>query len=314
MNESDNSVMPDRRCDAHIARRAALKLVSFRKKGPVCLGILKADQVVDVSGASDNLAGSPMPASMSQLLARGASGLEAFRQLSESASETHAMSEVEMLAPVHDAGKVICIGLNYKDHAEESGAAVPDEPIIFSKYTSALLGHGGEIELPSVSEEVDYEAELVAVIGKNARHVSREDAWSYVAGYACGHDVSARDWQLRKPGGQWMMGKTFDTFGPMGPALVTSDEVSDPHNLAIRFRLNGKTMQDSSTCQLIFGVDEAISYLSGVFTLEPGDVIFTGTPPGVGMARKPPVFLANGDVAEVEIEGLGTLRNTVVGS
>ena len=161
-----------------------MKLVSFRKEGTVCLGILKEDQVVDVSGASDNLAGSPMPASMSQLLARGASGLEAFRQLSESVSETHAMSEVEMLAPVHDAGKVICIGLNYKDHAEESGAAVPDEPIIFSKYTSALLGHGGEIELPSVSEEVDYEAELVAVIGKKARHVSREDAWSYVAGYA----------------------------------------------------------------------------------------------------------------------------------
>ena len=159
---------------------------------------------------------------------------------------------------------------------------------------------------------MDYEAELVVVIGQGGRHIAREKALEHVGGYTIGHDVSARDWQLNKPAKQWMAGKTFDTFAPTGPELVTPDEVPDPQDLGIRLRLNGQTMQDSSTKQLIFGIDELIAYLSQVMTLEPGDLIFTGTPPGVGMARKPPVWLKPGDVVEVEIDCLGTLRNPVI--
>jgi 2-keto-4-pentenoate hydratase/2-oxohepta-3-ene-1,7-dioic acid hydratase in catechol pathway len=188
----------------------------------------------------------------------------------------------------------------------------PPEPVLFSKYPTALIGHLGTIVLPSVSQEVDYEAELVVVVGQGGKNIPRERAMSHVAGYAVGQDVSARDWQLNKPGKQWMAGKTFDTFAPIGPELVTTDEVPDPHALGIRLRLNGQTMQDSNTSQLIFGVDYVISYLSNIFALEPGDLIFTGTPPGVGMARKPPVWLKDGDVVEVEIDGVGALRNPVV--
>jgi 2-keto-4-pentenoate hydratase/2-oxohepta-3-ene-1,7-dioic acid hydratase in catechol pathway len=159
---------------------------------------------------------------------------------------------------------------------------------------------------------VDYEAELVLVVGKGGRHIPASRAWEHIAGYTIGHDVSARDWQLRKEGRQWMVGKTFDTFAPLGPHLVTADEVSDPHALGIRLRLNGQTMQDGNTNQMVFRANEILAYLSHVFTLEVGDLIFTGTPAGVGMARKPPVFLKGGDVVEVEIEGLGVLWNPVV--
>lgn len=217
--------------------------------------------------------------------------------------------EVRFHAAVHDPRKIVCIGLNYKDHAAESGAPIPRDPVLFSKYATALVGHGGDIVLPAVSQKVDYEAELVVVIGKRGRNVPAAAAMEYVAGYACGHDVSARDWQLEKDGKQWMAGKTFDTFAPVGPVLVTADEVGDPHALRIQLRLNGQTMQDSSTSQLIFSVGHVVAYLSQIWTLEPGDLIFTGTPPGVGMARKPPVWLKDGDVCEVEIEKLGVLRN-----
>jgi 2-keto-4-pentenoate hydratase/2-oxohepta-3-ene-1,7-dioic acid hydratase in catechol pathway len=216
-----------------------------------------------------------------------------------------------LLAPVPDPRKIICLGLNYRDHAIETGAKIPEEPILFSKYPSALTGHKAPIQLPKVCHEVDFEAELVIVVGLPGLDIPADRAMEHVAGYAVGHDVSARDWQLRKPGGQWMSGKTFDTFAPVGPYLVTADEVPDPHALGIRLRLNGRLMQDSSTSQLIFRVPETIAYLSQIMTLEPGDLIFTGTPPGVGMARKPPVWLKPGDVVEVEIDGLGTLSNPV---
>src|SRR5262249_38052480 len=215
-------------------------------------------------------------------------------------------------APIVDPRKIVCIGLNYKDHAAESGAPIPKDPVLFSKYATALIGHGQAIVLPKVSQEVDYEAELVIVVGKKGRHLTLANAMDHVAGYSIGHDVSARDWQLRKDGKQWMVGKTFDTFAPMGPVLVTKDEVPNPQGLKISLKLNGQVMQSSSTAQMIFGVAELLVYLSTVFTLEPGDVIYTGTPPGVGVARKPPVYMKDGDVAEVEIEGLGVLRNPVV--
>jgi 2-keto-4-pentenoate hydratase/2-oxohepta-3-ene-1,7-dioic acid hydratase in catechol pathway len=225
----------------------------------------------------------------------------------------HPVASAKLLPPIPDPAKIVCVGLNYRDHAAESGAPIPRDPVLFSKYATALIGPGDAIVLPKVSQEVDYEAELVIVIGKKGRHLDRTRALDHIAGYTIGHDVSARDWQLKKDGKQWMVGKTFDTFAPLGPEVVTSDEVGDPHALGIRLRLNGQTMQDSSTAQMIFSAGELVAYLSTVLTIEPGDLIYTGTPPGVGVARKPnPVFLKGGDVVEVEIDKLGVLRNPVI--
>jgi 2-keto-4-pentenoate hydratase/2-oxohepta-3-ene-1,7-dioic acid hydratase in catechol pathway len=266
------------------------------------------DYFIDVHATDPNL-----PPTMVQILEGGPELLQAVGQVGErSEAIQYEAAKVKLHAPVHDPRKIVCIGLNYKDHAAESGAAIPREPILFSKYATALIGHGEPIVLPPVSQEVDYEAELVVIIGKRGRNIAASRAIEFVAGYAVGHDVSARDWQLKKDGKQWMVGKTFDTFAPVGPVLVTADEVPDPHGLGIRLRLNGQTMQNSSTKQLIFGVGDLVAYLSQVFTLEPGDLIFTGTPPGVGFAKKPPIFLKGGDVVEIEIDGLGLLRNPVV--
>jgi 2-keto-4-pentenoate hydratase/2-oxohepta-3-ene-1,7-dioic acid hydratase in catechol pathway len=219
---------------------------------------------------------------------------------------------VTFLPPIDDPRKIICIGLNYRDHALEQGAPIPKEPVVFSKFPTALTGHEQPIRLPTVSHEVDFEAELVAVVGKAGKDLSPEHAAAHVAGYMIGHDVSARDWQKKKDGKQWLLGKSFDTFAPTGPWFVTADEVPDPHALPIRLRLNGQVMQESNTSQLIFSVPYLLHYVSQVFTLEPGDLLFTGTPAGVGFARQPPIFLKRGDVVEVEIEGLGVLRNPVV--
>jgi 2-keto-4-pentenoate hydratase/2-oxohepta-3-ene-1,7-dioic acid hydratase in catechol pathway len=263
-------------------------------------------QYIDLNAADPTL-----PSSVKAILALGPQGLARAQRALANPKTCFEPATARLLAPIPDPQKILCMGLNYRDHAAESNMAIPEEPVLFSKYSSALIGHGATILLPSVSQEVDYEAELVVVIGKRGRDIAQADAMSHVGGYAVGHDVSARDWQLNKPGKQWMAGKTFDTFAPIGPELVTADEVADPHNLRIRLRLNGQTMQDSNTSQFIFRIDEAIAYISQVMTLEPGDLIFTGTPPGVGMARKPQVWLKPGDVAEVEIDGLGTLRNPV---
>jgi 2-keto-4-pentenoate hydratase/2-oxohepta-3-ene-1,7-dioic acid hydratase in catechol pathway len=216
-----------------------------------------------------------------------------------------------LLAPIPRPPKVLCIGLNYRDHAKETGATIPSEPIVFSKFATAIMGPGSPIVLPRVSQKVDYEAELVVVLGRGGKNIAVADALSYVAGYMNGNDVSARDWQTEKPGKQWLLGKTPDTFGPTGPYLVTSDEIADSRKLSIRLRLNGQTMQDSSTAELIFGVEQLIAHISQLVTLEPGDLIFTGTPPGVGVARKPQVFLKAGDQVEIEIAGLGILKNPV---
>lgn len=252
-----------------------------------------------------------LPSSVKELLATGQGALRRAGVATQDGQARHDVKTARLLAPVPDPQKIVCLGLNYADHAAESGMEAPSEPVLFSKFSSALIGHGEEIVLPRISSEVDYEAELVVVIGRQGRDIARDQALSHVAGYAVGHDVSARDWQLGKPGKQWLAGKTFDTFAPIGPELVMSDEVADPHALGVRLRLNGRTMQDSNTNQLIFKIDEIITYLSQIVTLEPGDLIFTGTPPGVGMARKPPVWLQPGDIVEVEIDGLGTLRNPV---
>lgn len=218
--------------------------------------------------------------------------------------------KIEICAPIPRPGKIICIGLNYRDHAEESGMQIPKSPIIFSKFSNCAIAANQPILLPEGSEQVDYEAELAFVIGREARNVSAEKAMNYVFGYTNFNDVSARDFQFAD--GQWQRGKSCETFAPMGEFVATKDEIIDPHNLQIQFRLNGETLQDSNTDQLIFKIPEIIEFLSKSITLEPGDVIATGTPPGVGFARKPPIFLQNGDIAEVEIEGLGILTNQVV--
>ncbi len=252
-----------------------------------------------------------LPASMRALLALGDEGIRRADELAQSGTSVD-VSGWKLLPPVPDPQKVICIGLNYADHAREGGVEPPEEPVLFNKFPTALIAHGDAIALPHESQEVDYEAELVVVIGRGGRRIARQRAYEHIAGFCPGHDVSARDWQLRKPGKQWLLGKTFDTFAPCGPALVTRDEVPRPGNLRVQFRLNGQTMQDSNTGQFIFPIDELVAYVSQVCTLLPGDLIFTGTPPGVGFARKPPVFLKPGDVTEVEIEQLGVLKNQVV--
>lgn len=277
-----------------------MKIVCYRAAGALRLGELAGEQVRPLSG--------PLANSCEQLdaLAKVHAGV------SRPQGAAHPLTEVELLAPVPRPGKVICVGLNYRDHAAESGMPVPASPIYFAKFSSCVIGPGAPVPLPSRSTQVDYEAEMAIVIGARARSVSEAEARRHVLGYACFNDVSARDFQFAD--GQWIRGKACEGFGPLGPSIATCEEISDPHNLRIGIRVNGRTLQDSSTSQLVFGVDALVSFISRHVTLEPGDVIATGTPPGVGFARKPPVFLQAGDVMEVEIEGLGVLRNPVVGS
>jgi 2-keto-4-pentenoate hydratase/2-oxohepta-3-ene-1,7-dioic acid hydratase in catechol pathway len=214
-------------------------------------------------------------------------------------------------APVPRPGKLICIGLNYRDHAKESNLPLPDKPIIFSKFSSAVIAPGEPVVLPSASRQVDYEAELAVVIGRSAKNVKVDRAYDYVFGYTGFNDVTARDFQFGDA--QWQRGKSCDTFAPMGQSVVTTDIITDPHKLYIRLTLNGEIMQESNTDQLIFGVPQLIEFISESITLEPGDVIATGTPGGVGFARNPPVFLKPGDEMEVTIEGIGGLNNPVIG-
>jgi 2-keto-4-pentenoate hydratase/2-oxohepta-3-ene-1,7-dioic acid hydratase in catechol pathway len=217
-------------------------------------------------------------------------------------------SEVDRLAPVTNPEKVVCVGLNYRDHAEEGDNEIPETPVLFSKFPTTVAGPDSTISWdPDLTETVDYEAELVVVIGEEARRVDEDEALDHVAGYLVGNDVSARDLQLGD--GQWVRGKSPDSFAPVGPELVTADEVSDPHDLSIWAEVNGERLQDSSTSNLIFGVDELVSFCSQAFTLKPGDLLFTGTPPGVGVYREPPVVLDDGDEVTVGIEGIGELTN-----
>lgn len=220
------------------------------------------------------------------------------------------VSDVKILAPIPFPEKIICVGLNYIDHCRETGMEPPASPVIFSKYANAIVGHNDAVEIPINSNEVDFEAELAVVIGKEAKRISEEEAEEYVFGYTIMNDVSARDLQFKD--GQWSRGKTADTFAPTGPLIVTKEEAGDPHNLAISLELNGEVMQDSNTANLIFSVPQIISFLSQSMTLKPGDIIATGTPPGVGMGRTPKVWLKDGDRMSITIENIGTLSNYVI--
>ncbi len=300
-----------------------MKIVSFSRSigSPIEPGALLADSQ-EVLAFSAPAAALPIPADPYAWLDLDGPFFAAASALSARASSDRPLrahlatrgailprASVRLSAPVPRPRKVICIGLNYRDHAAEAGLPIPERPLLFSKFSTSVIGPEEAIEIPPSSTQVDYEAELGVVIGRRARRVSRERAFDHVLGYTNVNDVSARDFQFAD--GQWQRGKSPDTFCPMGEAIVTPDELGDPHDLAIRLRVNGKTLQDSRTNQLVFGVDVLISFLSQTITLEPGDLIATGTPPGVGFARKPPIFLQPGDVVEVEIEGLGILRNGV---
>lgn len=283
-----------------------MRLVSYATiEGPRAAALRDA-VIVDLNRADEEI-----PCCLKLLLAAGSKGLSRAEAAARK-GEPIPLSQVRLLPPIPNPEKVICIGLNYVDHAKEGGMPIPREPVVFCKLPTAVRADGDAIVLPRASSEVDYEAELVVVIGRSGRHIPEEHALQYVAGYCCGNDVSARDWQLCKPGGQWLLGKSFDSFAPFGPALVTADEVPYLGSLRIQLRLNGRTMQDSNTSQLIFPVEKLVAYVSTVCTLNPGDVIFSGTPAGVGSTRRPPVFLRPGDILEVEIEHLGTLRNPTI--
>jgi 2-keto-4-pentenoate hydratase/2-oxohepta-3-ene-1,7-dioic acid hydratase in catechol pathway len=283
------------------------------KDGASRLGALTDHGVVDLATVAREL-GLPREifSSMSSWLEGGANRLVDPAKLTSNAATTAIpRSDVRFLPPVPRPGKIVAIGLNYRDHSIESGAtAPPKSPIIFAKFTTSIAGPEDAIVIPVGNPNVDYEAELAVVVGRRGKAIRAAHAFEYVAGYMPLNDVSARVWQFGDK--QWVRGKSCDTFCPTGPHLTTRDEIPDPHTLAIRARVNGVTMQDSHTSKMIFGVPELIEFTSASITLEPGDIIATGTPEGVGAFRQPPVFLKPGDLVEVEIDRLGVLRNQVV--
>ncbi len=267
-------------------------------------GVIVGDEIVGIRGAG-----------MDDLLQVIAGGAESFDRITRwlgnpPDGERMPAATAKLLAPIPRPPKIICIGLNYRDHAAESNLPVPETPTVFSKYATSVIGPGEPIVLPKNSTKPDYEAEFAVVIGRRGRHIPEERWYDYVFGYTIVNDVSARDFQMATS--QWMIGKTFDTFCPMGPAIVTPDEIKDPHNLAISLSIGGELLQNSNTGNMIFNVPRIVAYLSSVFTLEPGDVIATGTPAGVGFARKPPRWLQPGEEVHVAIEGIGELVNPVV--
>ncbi|MES1039954.1 MULTISPECIES: fumarylacetoacetate hydrolase family protein [Peribacillus] len=285
-----------------------MKIATFSVQNEQHIGLVKDDQIISLTA----LGPEEFPACMKKFIERGSELRSRAEQLIEQRVNDDAifkLSEVNILPPIAKPDKIICVGLNYFDHCKETGMEPPESPVIFSKYANAIAGHNDPIEIPINSNEVDFEAELAFVIGREAKHVSEEEADDYVFGYTIMNDISARDLQFQD--GQWSRGKTADTFAPFGPVVVTQDEVGDPHNLAISLELNGEIMQDSNTSNLIFTVPKIISFLSQSMTLMPGDLIATGTPPGVGMGRNPKIWLKNGDRMNVSIEGIGTLSNYV---
>jgi 2-keto-4-pentenoate hydratase/2-oxohepta-3-ene-1,7-dioic acid hydratase in catechol pathway len=276
-----------------------MKLATFEKDGRISAGAIVGDGVIDLAAAG-------LPGAMRELIAQWPRSREKIEQLAVDGRKDFALSEVHLCAPVRSPQKILAIGLNYADHIAETGAAKPDRQVWFSKLPNAVNGPHDPIEIPKASSQVDYEAELVVVIGKRCRHVAREDAAGIVFGYMAGNDVSVRDWQRHTP--QWILGKSFDTHAPTGPWIVTADEIGDPHTLGIRCLVNGEVRQNSNTKNLIFSVFDQIAHLSQAMTLFPGDLIFTGTPSGVGMAMTPPSFLKAGDRVRVEIERIGALE------
>jgi 2-keto-4-pentenoate hydratase/2-oxohepta-3-ene-1,7-dioic acid hydratase in catechol pathway len=287
-----------------------MHLVTYSQGKAARLGLVAGTDVIDLHAAD-----AALPAKMRRFLeagpaamGRAAAVLEGWRAGRLSPSAMHTLEGLTLLPPVPEPSKVVAVGQNYWDHCRETGKEPPKIPILFAKLPTSVIGPGGIITWdPALTSEVDYEAELAVVIGRRARNVPASRAFEFVAGYSCANDVTARN--LQRGDGQWVRGKSLDTFCPMGPWLVTRDEVADPGKLAIACRLNGEAVQDSSTAEMIFNIPTLVEFVTRAFTLLPGDVLLTGTPHGTGAFRKPPLFLKDGDVVEVAIEKVGVLRN-----
>lgn len=284
----------------------SMRFGTIQKPGKRGVALCKADGTVKALFEGDE----KFPGMLDDLVANGSDALRAAGQVLES-SPVLACESFEFLPTISKPGKILCIGLNYADHSAEGGFEVPDYPTVFVRFSTGLIGHEQSLILPRVSDKFDYEGELVAVIGKTGRNIQRDDALDHVIGYSIFNDGSLRDFQMRTP--QWTVGKNFDGTGAFGPWLVTSDELPEGcKGLKLETRLNGEVVQSASTDDLVFSVADLISILSEVMTLEAGDIIVTGTPAGVGAARKPPLWMKAGDVCEIEVEGVGKLSNTVV--
>jgi len=282
-----------------------MKLVTFTQNGHSRIGALDAEEVVDFS-----VTGSGLPADMLAFLEQGEAAMDGAREACASGRGRLALADVTLQAPIRRPPKVLAVGLNYRDHVEETGLQMPEVPMIFNKQSTAVTGPGSDIYLPKDSTQLDYEGEFAFVIGKRCRRVPKEKAMSVIAGFTIVNDVSVRDWQFRSA--TTTMGKSWDTHCPMGPAIVTPDEVPDPHHLTLRTWVNDELRQDSNTRYLIFNCFDLIEHLSTAFTLEPGDVVPTGTPSGVGIGFDPKVWLKAGDVVRIAIDRLGELENRVV--
>jgi ureidoglycolate lyase len=278
-----------------------MKLATFTAGGPPEIGVVLDGRIVSISRAAPTLAGN-----MIELIARWPMVEREVRAIGEAAADTLAMSDLRLLAPIPRPGKIFAIGLNYADHIAESGMGTPEHQVWFAKAATSANGPFDPIEIPP-GGYVDYEAEMIAVVGAGGRRITRDDAAKAVFGYCVGNDATERAWQHRTP--QWTLGKSFDTHAPFGPWITTADEVGDPHKLAIRGLVNGEVRQDSNTEHLVFDVWDQVAHLSHAMTLEPGDLIFTGTPGGIGAAMKPPRFLKHGDRVRIEIDGLGAIEN-----
>jgi 2-keto-4-pentenoate hydratase/2-oxohepta-3-ene-1,7-dioic acid hydratase in catechol pathway len=280
-----------------------MKLATFRAVGHERIGVVKAEEIVDLTGED-------VPSGMIELIANWPKLRDRVARIAAQTKPRYRVADVHLLAPVPRPQKILAIGLNYADHIAESGAATPERQIWFSKLPNAVNGPYDPIEMPKASNAIDYEAELVFVIGKRCRHVAKEKAHEVIFGYAAGNDISVRDWQFHTA--QWLVGKSFDTHAPFGPWIVTADEIGDPHALGIHCLVNGETRQSSNTKNLVFNCFDQIAYLSQAMTLNPGDIVFTGTPGGVGQSMKPPTLLKVGDEVRVEIDKIGALNAKMV--
>ncbi|MES2399705.1 MAG: fumarylacetoacetate hydrolase family protein [Pseudomonadota bacterium] len=285
-----------------------MKLVTFSCRGHLSIGKIVGDQVVDLPASDASL-----PSTMRELLSGGAAMMQRAREVNADKAVTWPLADVRLEAPVPNPSKFLAIGMNYAKHAAEArqlGVQVPDTQVWFNKQVSCVNGPFDPVHMPKVSDNLDYEAELCVVIGKRCRHVSAADARSVIAGYMACNDVSVRDWQKRSA--TMTLGKSFNTTGPIGPWIVTDDDVADPHKLNLRMLVNGQVKQEVSTGEMVHNIFEQIAYLSTVMTLEPGDLLATGTPSGVGVAMNPPQWLKIGDVMRVEIDGIGHIENVVI--
>ena len=280
-----------------------MKLVTYGESGQERIGAVVGGEIVDLRSADESL-----PGTVLGVLEADALGAVS-RALESGTGVRTPLDGARLASPIPRPPKIVCVGLNYLDHATEQNVPLPEHPLLFSKATSSVVGPCDDVVLPAESEQVDYEVELAVVIGRTATAVSEADAYDYIAGYTVANDVSARDIQFRQQ--QWHQGKSYDTFCPMGPWLVTKDEISDPNALAVKLTLNGEVLQDSNTDNLIFNVPTLVSRISSAMTLFPGDVISTGTPAGVGVFRDPKILLKAGDYMETWVEGIGTLKNHV---